>query len=72
MQTSVLVAVIAWGAAMAAALWWGLGLVQPCVAASTACEVGSAFGARVSLLLLCVLVAGAFAVYLRFMPRSRG
>jgi hypothetical protein len=71
MQTSVTAAVIAWGVAMAAVLWWGLGLVQPCPAAS-ACEVGSAFGAWVSLLVLCVLVAGAFTAYLRLMTRSRG
>lgn len=69
-RSTLVVAVIAWGALMLGAVAWGLGRFPACTA--TTCDASLVSGVRLSMFVLGGLVVAATGAYLRFMTRSRG
>ncbi len=68
-RSTLVVAVIAWGALMLGAVAWGFGMFPTCTA--TTCDAASMNGGRLSMLVLSGLVVVTTGAYLRFMPGSR-
>lgn len=68
-RSTLVVAVIAWGALMLGAVVWGFGMFPACTAAT--CDAGSIAGGRLSMFVLSGLVVVTTGAYLRLMTRSR-